>query len=371
MTVVAQLSTAHSVTNIRMMGKVSRTLAKAGYEVVVLTPHPRTEVLNGVRVIGLPSAQNRLERMSYVTWRIYRECLLLPAEIYHFHMTELIPVGLLLRAHGKQVIYDVYEDMPRRVHVRTYLPTWMRSLIGHTLEGLEAFAARYLSAIVAATPTIAARFEALNPHTISVTNYPWRDELVPPHTLSWTQRPPTVAYIGGVEPNRGLYSMVEAMALVTAQPQATLKLAGPFLAEHQTVAATRAGWERVQIMGQLDRQAVGRMLSEAQVGIATLLPVPGHVESMPNKLFEYMAAGLPVIASDFPIWRGIVERAQCGLLVDPTDVAAIAHAIDYLLSHPAEAETMGHRGREAVVAHYNWEQESEKLLALYADLLAH
>ena len=97
-------------------------------------------------------------------------------------------------------------------------------------------------------------------------------------------------------------------------------------------------------------------------------PAPNNIEAQPNKLFEYMAAGIPVVASDFALWRAIVDDTGCGLLADPCDPNAIATAVAYLLSHDREAEAMGRRGREAVARRYNWSAEEPKLLHLYADL---
>ena len=82
-----------------------------------------------------------------------------------------------------------------------------------------------------------------------------------------------------------------------------------------------------------------------------------------------MAASLPVIASDFPLWRQIVDGAGCGLLVDPLDPKAIAGAIQWLLDNPHEAEAMGRRGRQAVATEYNWDRETRKLVALYNRML--
>jgi glycosyltransferase involved in cell wall biosynthesis len=112
-----------------------------------------------------------------------------------------------------------------------------------------------------------------------------------------------------------------------------------------------------------------QLAGRTRAGIVTFHPVPNHTESQPNKLFEYMAAGLPVIASDFPRWRGIVEGHECGLVVDPKDPDRIAEAMQWILAHPVEAETMGDRGRQAVKRQYNWDLESGKLLKVYKELL--
>ncbi len=83
-----------------------------------------------------------------------------------------------------------------------------------------------------------------------------------------------------------------------------------------------------------------------------------------------MSARLPVIASNFPLWREIIEGNKCGLCVDPLNPEEIAAAITWIVEHPAEAEVMGKNGRKAVEERYNWNTEGEKLLALYRQVLA-
>ena len=111
-------------------------------------------------------------------------------------------------------------------------------------------------------------------------------------------------------------------------------------------------------------------MARAFAGLVTLQPTASYRDALPVKMFEYMAAGIPVIASDFPLWRDIVEGSGCGLCVDPRDPAAIAAAIDYLAAHPREAREMGASGWRAVFERYNWESESDKLIAFYADILS-
>ena len=83
-----------------------------------------------------------------------------------------------------------------------------------------------------------------------------------------------------------------------------------------------------------------------------------------------MAAELPVIASDFPLWRDLIAASGAGLLVDPLDPEAIAGAIGQVLEQPEEAEVMGRHGGKAVRERYNWDREKEKLLVLYEELLS-
>jgi glycosyltransferase involved in cell wall biosynthesis len=89
---------------------------------------------------------------------------------------------------------------------------------------------------------------------------------------------------------------------------------------------------------------------------------------MPQKIFEYMGAGLPVIASDFPFWRRILGDVGCGIFVNPLDPQGIAKAIEYVLTHPREAEEMGRRGQTAVLERYNWETQADKLVNLYSEI---
>src|SRR5262249_8316047 len=129
------------------------------------------------------------------------------------------------------------------------------------------------------------------------------------------------------------------------------------------------GWECVEYHGWLDRKAVGDLRSKVFGGLRILAPTPIYIETSSNTLFEYMAAGLPVIVSDFPEWRDMIDRHGCGLLVDPTKPAAVADAMNWLLSHPEEAEEMGRAGRAAVMSEFNWLSEERRLLALYDRIL--
>lgn len=121
----------------------------------------------------------------------------------------------------------------------------------------------------------------------------------------------------------------------------------------------------VKFIGRINREQVNELYGSARAGICIYQPAANHFEAQPIKMFEFMAAGLPVVASDFPLWKEIIENAQCGICVNPQDSNAVKEACEALIFNPENAEAMGRTGRSAVEETYNWNIEEAKLLALY------
>jgi glycosyltransferase involved in cell wall biosynthesis len=368
---IVHMTSVHPAQDVRIFHKECRALASAGYNVVLIAPHNRNEVVEGVAIVGIPNKQGRIKRMTRSVWRVYREALRQDAEIYHFHDPELIPVGLLLVARGKAVIYDIHEDLALDIlHSKPYIPASLRRLLAWVTDGFERAASRRFAALIFATAAISQKFAEHNCKTVLVRNYPLRDQVQDNAAALWRDRDLSVAYVGGIMPERGLKQVVRAMDLLPKHSRIRVKIAGafsPFSFREELV--NLPGWNRVDELGMVDRPVLNLILNQVRAGIVTYLPQPNHLRAEPNKLFEYMAAGLPVIASDFPLWREIVERTNCGLLVDPRDPRAIMNAIEFLVTHPDESQGMGQRGLQAVQQWFHWGSEEQKLLRLYADLV--
>ncbi len=365
---IVHMTSVHSAVDPRIFHKECRSLAKAGFAVTVIGPHPADAVKDDVQIKSVPKNTGRLARMTSTAWRVYREARKQNADVYHFHDPELIPAGLLLRAQGKKVIYDIHEDLPKDILSKHYLPSWSRVAISWMINGLELAASARFSALVTVTPSIAERFLFINKKTIIVHNYPYVEELMQAVQSSpWNDRRQSVAYIGGITVQRAIREMVSAMSLLPEALPATLELAGPEIPSEADSAQLRkhAGWQRVLHHGFLDQPSTFRILQSVKAGLVLFYPEPNHLEAMPQKIFEYMGAGLPIIASDFPLWRRIIGDAGCGLFVDPLKPAEIARAIEFVLTHAKEAEEMGRRGRLAVAQKFNWGTEARKLVDLY------
>jgi glycosyltransferase involved in cell wall biosynthesis len=184
----------------------------------------------------------------------------------------------------------------------------------------------------------------------------------------YAARPMLVAYVGRITEAVGARTMAEAATHLQRAGVRTV-LAGPIDPALESELRRTTASADVDFPGWLGRSEVQTLLGTARVGIVLFQPVGNYVEAYPTKLFEYMASGVPVVASDFPLWRQIVESAGCGLLVDPTDSRAVASAIDRLLADPEGSAEMGARGRRAVLAEYQWEGQADRLTDLYTRLL--
>lgn len=344
-------------------------MVKAGYDVTLIAQHDKDEIVDGIRIVPLPRPKNRIVRMTKTVWQTYRKALKIDADIYHFHDSELIPIGVLLKLKGKRVIYDIHEDVPKDIQDKLWIPVHIRSVLGKSISLIETFAAKVLSGLISATPSIASRFPLYK--TVVVQNFPILQELNENNAHPYNQRPGSIVYIGNITEVRGPKEMIEAIEFLPGSLDVNLILAGAFSSSGlEEELRQMPGWARVDFLGWISRMAVREILDNARIGLVLFHPAPNHIESQPNKLFEYMSAGIPVITSDFPLWRQIVEDAGCGLLVDPLNPKAIAKAIQWLLEHPKKAESMGQRGRRAVEKHYNWEREGKKLVGFYELLLS-
>ncbi len=369
---VGILTSVHPALDTRVFHKQARTLAAAGYRVTLVAQYGEDCRVDGVRIRALPQAASRLQR-PLLWWRVLIEALRLRADVYHIHDPELLPLALVLQAlTGKPVIYDVHEYYGDEIRTREWIPRPLRGPAAWLMDRIEQAAAGRLGAIVTVNEHMNRRFLRLQPHSIAVHNYP-PAEYFPAPVAAETQ--PLVVYAGVMTRDRGLETLYHSGRILKQRiPKATVAVAGvvdwsgvsPDLPREPEVWEREAG---VRFLGVLPQTEVPALLAGAAAGWIPFLPTPNNVRSTPNKLLEYMAAALPVVASDFGYMRTIVNDASCGLLADAADPQAHADRLARLLEHADEAWAMGARGRAAVLARYTWAGEGEKLVRLYDELL--
>jgi len=373
---ICVLTSVHPASDVRIFHKECKSLARAGYDVTLVATGEKDSEHDGVMHRAIPASKGRLQRFLRGSLAVYRKAIQEDADAYHFHDPELIPIALLLRLRGKKVVYDIHEDLPSTISYKPYIPPTLCGPVSSVARRIENFAARRFTGLITASPAIADRFRRLNRNLAVVNNFPRIEEIesgssAGDRPAGRASRKPALLYVGmRITRARCAVEMVEAMGLLPESVPASLRLVGNWDSEELPESLSKlAGWDRVEFVGQLGRPGVAEELRNAAVGLVILHPEPNYVISQPVKLFEYMCAGLPVIVSDFPICREIVNQAGCGILVDPFNPKEIADAMTYLLTHPEEASEMGRRGYEVVREKYSWANEEKTLLNFYSELL--
>jgi len=363
---IAHLTSVHPRYDTRIFIKECTSLADAGYHVsLVVADGGGDEIKNGVHFVDVGVKEgNRLTRMTKTVQKVYKKAIELDADLYHLHDPELIPIGLKLKKRGKKVIFDAHEDLPKQLLEKPYLNLFFLKILSKIAAYYESYSTQKLDAIITATPFIRDKFLAYNPRTIDINNFPKLSEFT---SLIKADKTNTIVYIGEIAHVRGIKEMVMALRYT---PDIRLNLGGKF-SESAVEAEVKKypQWSHVNELGFLNRQEVSHLLSQSIAGLVTLHPTRSYIDSLPVKMFEYMASSLPIIASDFPLWRSIIAEEHCGICVDPLDPKAIAKAIQWIIDHPSEAAIMGKNGLNAVQKKYNWEHEEKKMLALYRDVL--
>lgn len=359
---IVHCATTHRPDDPRIFWKECRSLAAAGHEVVYIAPHDRDEVVDDVRILAVPPPASGPERLTRTVAAVFRRARGEGRDaVIHLHDSDLLGAGLALKLAGRRVVYDAHEDTPKQMRYQHWIPRPARPLAALAAAATEFVAGRVFDGIVAAEPANAGRFPGKK--TVLVRNYPIVRDLIDPEEPPYEARPPIMLYLGSITQVRGLEEMLRLAELLHVEIGAELLLGGPF--HPATLRSSVEGRRGVHALGYVAREDVASVMARARLGLVLLHPERKYVEAYPTKLFEYMAAGLPVVASDFPEWRRIVLDAGAGLTVDPRDDEAIADAARWLLQHPDEARAMGLRGRAAVMQQYDWTSEAERLVAFY------
>lgn len=363
---VAHLTSVHYRYDTRIFLKQCASLSANGFSVSLIVADGRgNECVNNLTIVDVGSSKSRLDRILNAPNKVLLKAIEIDADIYHLHDPELIPIGIKLKKLGKKVIFDAHEDVAKDILSKTYLKGTQK-IISRLYSFYERWACKRFDIVIAATPHIRDNYIAIGVNSIDINNYPLLGELAV-NEINWSLKEKKVCYVGDITRIRGFLQAVEAMGLVNSDIK--LQLVGKFSdVEAEILAQEMVGWSNIQVLGFLGRKEVSQVLEHCVAGLVNFLPSPNHIDAQPNKMFEYMSAGVPLIASDFPLWKTIVEENSCGICINPLDSGEIAAAIDYLINNPLEAEKMGRNGQEAVEKKYNWLIEEKKLLDVYKNL---
>ena len=363
-TTVIHLSTVHHTHDNRVFNKEARAMVEAGYDFHLVIRADRDGVDDGVPIIALHPG-GRLRRLvcgQREAWSVLER---LHPDVLQIHDPELIPMALVFKTRsGCAVIYDAHEDLVGQIDTKPYLNRLTRPVARGVARALTGLADRHADAIVAATGTIADAYT--HARTVQVRNYPWqRNFTVDPQPV-----PGRLVYVGDLTEERKLSFMIEVTRrLHVDDPRVHLHLAGRAPQRACRAAVEHAVGEGiVTYHGMVGPTEVPQIISSAQIGLVMLEPLPNYTRSLPTKLFEYMASGVPFCASNFDAWQQMFGGWGAGVFVDTESLDATCAGLAPLLADPQRCARMGQAGAQAIVDQLNFESQARTLETLVADL---
>ncbi|GGN14347.1 glycosyl transferase [Dyadobacter beijingensis] len=367
---VLLLSTVHPPTDSRIMYKIAPSLARH-YHVSCALPGLNASDWPAFQAIQLPKFERLVSRLLFAHPVVLFKCLRLRPDIVHIFVPELLPVAFIFQWLGTRVIYEVQENLFKKFEIKKY----NNHLIFRKLFIFFDKLARRRFHCIFTDDAYLAEYKALAKPFSVIHNYvslPVIDALA--HTREHA-RVPEFFYLGVVSPERCLDTMIAAMALLKTRLSAFhLHLFGPVrisTEDLEQIEGYAAVKDHLTFHGYTDLKTALRRAGRAVAGIALLKPVADYPESFPTKLFEYMALKLPVITSDFPLYRPVVDNAACGFCISPDDPSALCEKLEQLINNPQLRNRMGGNGRNAAEMTYNWASEEARLLSFYNDMLCH
>lgn len=373
---IVHVSSAHPWTDNRIHTRAATTAAHAGYRTALVAVDTgggnaerapadwdRPDERSGVWVRRLPR-RGRPGRLVVSTVQAVLAALSSRAHVVHLHDPELAWAVPLLRLARRRVVYDAHEDLPAQVAGKEYLGR-IRRVAVPVARGVVRLTA-HADAVVAATPTIALRFPAAR--TTVVQNLPVLRES--DATLADASgRPPIAVYLGALSHDRGI-GVVSGVAGSPALPSGWRVCTAGSIdgAVDRRAFDALCGTGRIDHRGVLPPDRARDLLQTARVGLLPLLPTVAYASSIPTKLFEYLAAGLAVIATDVPYWRELLDDAECVTWVPAGDPDAVVRALQRYAADPDLLDAHGRAGRALVDARFRWDHEAPELLRVYRRL---
>lgn len=361
------------------MFRHAKSVARAGYDVDLICPWgpASVEIPHGLRIVSFPRIQRRAARFALIPRRILPLLFARKYDLYHFHDLDILPLMAAVRVLSrKPVIYDCHENYADEMRVRAYkIPAIVRMILPSVVKWIERIAAGALRYVIIVVPQQRRTFPAPWYRTLLVRNFAELsiengrvDDLQ-------TRADACVSTASQYITNGALFILEVAHEVIRRRPHVQFYAVDRFLTDQELRETVRRrvdelGLQRnFTLLPNLPPHEIMKNLNRATIGLSLTLPTPNHLDALPGKLVEYMAAGLAIVAADLPNTRELVEEASSGVLAVPGNAVSFADKICELIDNKNERLQLAAQGIDSFRKKLNWEVEVEKTLHLYRELL--
>jgi glycosyltransferase involved in cell wall biosynthesis len=354
----------------RIFLRQCKSLKKYGFDVSILTNDGEPdEEIDGIKIFDCRKSWSRVKTLLMAKQQFLHSAISIEADVYQLHSPELLPLGVALKRLGKKVVYDAHEDMPRHILEKEWLPPLSRAAVSRAFENYMLRTLSQYDDIISPHSHVVTDFQKRIGKGTLIANFPLISADLASTQSHYSARPPLLCYSGTVYAYSNQEEIVEALSRFE---DIQYKIAGYIDEAHAERLKAMPAGQKVTALGRLSRSALHEFYQTARVGMVVYdykLNLGGKLGSYgTNKIFEYMEAGLPVICTDYILWKDIVDRYDCGICVAPGKPDEIADAIDYLLRDSHRAYRMGQNGRSAVLKEFHWGSEEAKYVGLFERL---
>jgi glycosyltransferase involved in cell wall biosynthesis len=364
---VENITTVHPRYDTRIYRKMAISLALEGNTVYLLVADGLGSCIsNDVNIIDIGKPKNRIDRIFNFVGKALRLINSINVDLIHLHDPELLTIASQVNSKIR-IIFDSHEDIPADILHKKYINSMLRKSISSSYAMYERKIFPRLDGLIGATEKITEKISKLNSTSVTINNYPIIGEFK--NSLKSNNNRDHVIYLGAIDEDRGVLKLVQSISLLKYK-NIKLDLCGEFTEDDIFYKAQELdGWKNTIYHGHVTRDKADILFSNAFAGIVNFLETPNHLISLPNKLFEYLNASVPVICSNFDHWKQIIDQYECGIAVDPKNSSDLANAIDYLYNNSLISKKMGENGYLAVNELFNWNVEFKKLKEFYFKII--
>jgi glycosyltransferase involved in cell wall biosynthesis len=363
---VCVVAPVHVWDDVRVYRKQVLSLLNSGYSVSLIARESEHCSVVDARVTFFPQKKfkSKVKRFSNLV-SVFIKALKQNADVYHIHNPDTLPIGLVLKLFGKKVIYDTHEDFSLRILTRKWIPKAIRIPVAFLIAKTESLFCKYV--FDGAICTQKQLLSRLGKKAILLGNAPIISDIHPSRQCSKVDLSKNgefrLVYIGSITTTRGIIELVDALEQLNRTSSVRLWLIGPCGDDTLDLCSKKTGWTYVDYLPYIEQKSAFEYVAQSDLGIVTILDVGDHSQTDPNKIYEYMACGIPFLATNFPLWQRKFESHKCGWFCSPT-VDSLVNHIQSLTDKSRLLVERGTNGKSYVLG-YNWEIEFDKLLSLY------
>lgn len=390
---ICMLSSRHSAEDDRIYWKESLSLVNAGYEVVHICLGPAAQDMrskHGIREITLPGLvtikEHFISRLLRFAGRNKKLLLqfadaasALRADAYHIHDLQLLKLVPFLKKleWSPMIIYDVHESYGDliRDHAKTSMK-WLFYPLSWYTHWWETNCAKQCNAIIAAEPYVQEKFRKITYDIPCVTLFNYSYFLPVADSNPNIPKKYSAIYSGTIHETRGVWQIAAAVKILKRSiPSIKVLLIGPFASPGLEQALcnfikTHNLEDQLIIHSPVPYEEMPNYYQQSSIGLCLVHPLKLYHNAIFIKTFEYMAFGLPVLASNFGTVSKVINETGAGLCVDPMDPHAIASSLEKLIREETLYTNCSRAGENAVTNHYNWKSQESFLLHLYSQFFA-